>query len=50
VFSGMAFVMEGNNEYRVDGEREPVINYLGSECAFSFCWGWRQVFNGYKTR
>jgi len=47
-FHGMAFVMEGNNEYRVDGEREPAINYLGSECAFNFCWGWQRVFNGYK--
>ncbi len=49
MYTGMAFIMEANNEYRVDGERAPAINYLGSECAFNFCWGWQRVFNGYKT-
>ncbi len=28
---------------------EPSINYLGSECAFNFGWGWQTVFNGYKV-
>jgi len=49
LFADMNFVMEGNNEYRVDGEGEPSINYLGSECAFNFGWGWRTVFSGYKV-
>jgi len=49
LFAGMTFVMEANNEYRVDDEREPSINYLGSECAFNFGWGWQTVFNGYKV-
>lgn len=48
-FAGMMFVMEGNNEYRVDGEAEPSINYLGSEDAFNFSWGWHEVFNGTKV-
>ena len=49
LFADMNFVMEANNEYRADGEGEPSINYLGSECAFDFGWGWRTVFNGYKV-
>jgi hypothetical protein len=49
LFADMNFVMEGNNELRVDGESRPSINYLGSECAFDFGWGWRTVFNGYKV-
>jgi len=48
-FAGMNFVMEGNNEFRVDGEREPSLNYLGSEDSFNFSWGWHQLFNGYKA-
>ncbi len=49
LFANMTFVMEANNEYRVDGERQPSINYLGSECAFNFGWGWQTLFNGYKV-
>lgn len=48
LFSGLTFVMEANNEFRIDGEKEPSINYLGSECSFNFCWGWKSIFNGYK--
>jgi hypothetical protein len=48
-FAGMNFVMEGNNEFRVDGEKEPSLNYLGSEDSFNFSWGWHQLFNGYKV-
>jgi hypothetical protein len=48
-FEGMTFVMEGNKEYRVDGESEPSINYLGSEDSFNFSWGWHALFNGYKV-
>jgi hypothetical protein len=49
VFEGMTFVMEGNREYRIDGETEPSINYLGSEDSFNFSWGWHALFNGYKA-
>ena len=48
-FAGMTFVMEGNDEHRVDGEAEPSINYLGSEDSFNFSWGWHEVFTGYKV-
>jgi hypothetical protein len=48
-FTRMHFVMEGNNEFRVDGEKEPSLNYLGSEDSFNFSWGWHQLFNGYKV-
>jgi hypothetical protein len=48
-FAGLNFVMEGNNEFRVDGEKEASLNYLGSEDSFNFSWGWRQLFNGYKN-
>lgn len=49
LFESMTFVMEANNEIRIDGEPDPAINYLGSECAFNFGWGWQTVFNGYKV-
>jgi hypothetical protein len=49
LFSGMDFVMEGNAEHRVDGETEPSVNYLGSEDSFTFSWGWRRLFSGYKA-
>jgi len=49
VFEGMTFVMEANKEYRVDGETEPAINYLGSEDSFNFSWGWHALFEGYKV-
>jgi len=48
-FAGMAFVMEGNDEHRVEGEAEPSLNYLGSEDSFNFSWGWHQLFTGYKV-
>ncbi len=48
-FEGMTFVMEGNKEYRIDGETEPSINYLGSEDSFNFSYGWHALFDGYKT-
>ena len=32
--------MEGNNEIDIDG-RQRVIDYLGTECSFGFCWGFR---------
>ena len=48
-YAGMKFVMEGNNELRVDDEAEPSINYLGSEDSFNFSWGWHYPFTGYKV-
>ena len=38
--------MEGNNEIRIDGEADPSIDYLGSECSFGLCWGFLREFNG----
>ena len=49
MFQGMDFVMEANKEFRVDGEKEPSINYLGSEDSFNFSWGWHALFNGTKA-
>ncbi len=40
------FVMEGNNEVRIDGEESPRIDYLGSEDSFAFSWGFQQEFTG----
>ncbi len=46
LFEGFHFVMEGNNSVFVDGEREPRLDYLGSEDSFGFSWGFRQPFSG----
>ena len=46
LFREFAFVMEGNNEVRVDGESDVVADYLGSEDSFGFSWGWSEPFNG----
>jgi len=45
-FQNFYLVMEGNNEVRIDGEAEPSIDYLGSECSFGLCWGFLRKFNG----
>jgi hypothetical protein len=45
-FRDFWFVVEGNNEYRIDGEPEPRVNYLGSECAFGLHWGFREQYAG----
>jgi hypothetical protein len=45
-FKGFHFVMEGNNEFRIDGEQQPRVDYLGTEDAFGFSWGFRQEFTG----
>lgn len=34
-------VMDGNYEIDIDGQ-ERTIDYLGTECAFNFGWGWRR--------
>lgn len=46
VFKDFFFVMEGNCEYRIDGEKEPSLDYLGTECLFGFGWGFRETFCG----
>ena len=45
-FKDFFFVMEGNNEFRVDGEKQPSIDYLGTECAFGCCGGYPCTFHG----
>jgi Protein of unknown function (DUF2961) len=45
-FARMFYVMEGNNEIRLDGAAEPTFNYLGTEDAFGFSWGFQQPFAG----
>jgi hypothetical protein len=45
-FKGFHFVMEGNNEIRLDGEENPMADYLGTEDSFGFSWGFRQPFTG----
>jgi len=45
-FKDFHFVMEGNNEIRLDGEEEPRADYLGTEDSFGFSWGYRQPFIG----
>jgi hypothetical protein len=45
-FKDFHFVMEGNNEIRIDGEVDPRADYLGTEDSFGFSWGFRQPFTG----
>lgn len=45
-FRDFHFVMEGNNEVRLDGETTPRADYLGTEDSFGFSWGFRQPFTG----
>ncbi len=46
MFRGFYYVMEGNNEIRIDGEDEPRVDYLGTEDSFGFSWGFQKLFNG----
>jgi len=45
-FDHFHFVMEANNEYRIDGEETPSLNYLGTEDSFSFSWGFQKEYTG----
>jgi len=45
-FDQFHFVMEANNEFRIDGEVDPSLNYLGTEDSFSFSWGFQKEYNG----
>ncbi len=47
LFRAYGFVMEGNNEIDIDGAPR-VIDYLGTECSFGFCWGYRNTFAGLR--
>lgn len=47
LFNGFSFVMEGNNEVRIDGSKEPVADYLGTEDSFGFSWGFQRLFSGF---
>ena len=49
LFRDFAFVMEGNNEVRVDGQEKPTADYLGSEDGFGFAWGWPDRFVGLRN-
>jgi hypothetical protein len=48
-FEGMGWVMEGNNEFRIDGESEPAVDYLGTEDSFGFSWGFQNEFVGLRN-
>lgn len=48
IFRWFHFVMEGNNEVRIDGEPEPRVDYLGSEDSFGVAWGWQRPFIGLR--
>jgi hypothetical protein len=47
LFRAFQFVMEGNNEIDIDG-RQRQLDYLGTECSFGFCWGFRNPFAGLR--
>ena len=46
LFNGFHFVMEGNNEVRIDGEAQPRADYLGTEDSFGFSWGFQRPYVG----
>ena len=45
-FENFHFVMEGNNEVRIDGDSQSRADYLGTEDSFGFSWGFRQPYSG----
>jgi len=49
LFRNFFFIMEGNNEIRIDGETHPSIDYLGSEDSFGFSWGFSGTFAGLRN-
>jgi hypothetical protein len=48
MFKEFAFVMEGNNEVDIDGQKR-AIDYLGSEDSFTFSWGFQAPFAGHRA-
>jgi hypothetical protein len=49
LFRSFHFVMEANNEVRVDGAKAPTADYLGSEDSFGFAWSWPALFTGLRN-
>ncbi len=47
MFKEFNYVMEGNNEVDIDGEKR-AIDYLGSEDSFTFSWGFQHTFAGLR--
>jgi hypothetical protein len=47
-FKGFFFIMEGNCEYRLDGEARPTFDYLGTEDSYTYSWGFRQATTGLR--
>jgi hypothetical protein len=45
-FKDFHFVMEANNEFRLDGEAKQRLDYLGTEDSFSFSWGFQKEYAG----
>ena len=45
-FNDFHFVMEANNEFRIDGETRQRLDYLGSEDSFTFSWGFQKQYCG----
>lgn len=45
-FDQFHFIMEANNEFRIDGEAAPRLDYLGTEDSFSFSWGFQKEYTG----
>jgi hypothetical protein len=43
------WIMEANNEFRIDGEQEPTVVYCGSEDSFGFHWGFTAEFAGLRN-
>lgn len=37
-------ICEGNDEFYIDGAKEPTCNYLGTEDFFGFSWNWRSLW------
>ncbi len=46
IFHKLSMVMEGDNEFRINGAKFPAVNILGTEDAFLFSWGFGRVFLG----
>lgn len=43
-FAGCQGICEGNDEFRVDGAKDPTCIYLGTEDFFGFSWSWNQLW------
>ena len=43
-FKGNAGICEGNDEFYIDGDSEPNLEYLGTEDFFGFSWTWNNTW------